>query len=61
MFAGDGECDACPLTQGASTEDEMFVLLGSVTTALPEPTAEWLGVSVLGVLGWLARRRRANA
>lgn len=24
----DGECDACPLTGGVTTEDEMFVLLG---------------------------------
>jgi cysteine-rich repeat protein len=27
--AGDGFCDACPLTGGVTTEDEMFVLLGS--------------------------------
>lgn len=27
--AGDGVCDACPLTGGVTTEDEMFVLLGS--------------------------------
>jgi hypothetical protein len=27
--AGDGRCDACTLTGGVSTEDEMFILLGS--------------------------------
>ncbi|HWP66005.1 MAG TPA: hypothetical protein VNO26_08845 [Candidatus Limnocylindria bacterium] len=27
--AGDGICDACPLTGGLTTDDEMFILLGS--------------------------------
>jgi cysteine-rich repeat protein len=27
--AGDGDCDACPLTGGFTTEDEMFILLGN--------------------------------
>ena len=27
--AGDGSCDACPLTGGESTENEMFLMLGS--------------------------------
>lgn len=27
--AGDGVCDACLLTGGVTTEDEMFILLGS--------------------------------
>ena len=26
--AGDGECDACPVRGGTTTEDEMFILLG---------------------------------
>jgi hypothetical protein len=26
---GDGDCDACPLTGGFRTEDEMFVLFGN--------------------------------
>lgn len=26
--AGDGLCDACPLTGGVTTEDEMFILMG---------------------------------
>jgi hypothetical protein len=26
--AGDGSCDACPITAGATTENEMFVLTG---------------------------------
>jgi hypothetical protein len=27
--ANDGDCDACTLTGGVSTEDEMFILIGS--------------------------------
>jgi len=27
--AGDGVCDACPLRGGVTTEDEMFILLGT--------------------------------
>ena len=27
--AGDGDCDACPVAFGTTTEDEMFVLLGA--------------------------------
>ena len=26
---GDGVCDACPVLGGVTTEDEMFILLGS--------------------------------
>jgi hypothetical protein len=26
---GDGECDACPVRFGTTTEDEMFILLGA--------------------------------
>jgi hypothetical protein len=26
--AGDGSCDACPITAGVTTEDEMFILIG---------------------------------
>ena len=26
--AGDGDCDACPLLGGLTTEDEMFIFLG---------------------------------
>lgn len=35
--ANDGLCDACPITGGESTENEMFILIGSYyvdTTAL---------------------------
>lgn len=28
--AGDGECDACPVRGGVTTEDEMFILLGDM-------------------------------
>ena len=27
--AGDGVCDACPLTGGFRTKDEMFILFGN--------------------------------
>lgn len=27
--ANDGDCDACPLTGGFRTEDELFVLFGN--------------------------------
>ena len=27
--AGDGDCDACPLTGGMRTTDEMFILFGN--------------------------------
>jgi len=27
--AGDGDCDACPLRGGVTTEDEMFILMGA--------------------------------
>lgn len=33
---GDGVCDACPLTGGVTTEDEMFILLGIYYT-VPVP------------------------
>jgi hypothetical protein len=33
--AGDGECDACPLSGGVTTEDEMFVLLGEYYVPTP--------------------------
>ena len=28
--AGDGWCDACEITSGLTSDDEMFVLLGSI-------------------------------
>jgi hypothetical protein len=30
--AGDGECDACSVRFGTTTEDEMFILLGAFFT-----------------------------
>jgi hypothetical protein len=37
--AGDGDCDACPITGGESTENEMFILIGSMFIAdgFPQP------------------------
>jgi hypothetical protein len=37
--AGDGVCDACPLVGGVTTEDEMFILLG--TYYCPEGSDCW--------------------
>jgi hypothetical protein len=33
--ANDGSCDACPITGGESTENEMFILIGSYFLAQP--------------------------
>ena len=44
--AGDGLCDACPLTGGVTTDDEMFILLGSYV-CLPGSDCE-AGVCVAG-------------
>lgn len=46
--AGDGACDACPVRGGVTTEDEMFILLGSYyiddgSTAGPEITPANVG------------------
>jgi len=37
--AGDGWCDACPITGGESTENEMFILLGQyyIAEGYPQP------------------------
>lgn len=33
---GDGMCDACPISGGLTTDDEMFVMLGGTAVPLPE-------------------------
>jgi hypothetical protein len=38
--AGDGWCDACPITGGESTENEMFVLFGAQYIDPTGPGAE---------------------
>ena len=53
--AGDGVCDACPITFGVSTEDEMFVLLGTRFLSVPEPSAGACGVVALLALFGLHR------
>jgi hypothetical protein len=37
--AGDGDCDACRITGGESTENEMFILIGStyIADGFPQP------------------------
>lgn len=35
--AGDGMCDACPITGGESTENEMFILIGAYYRVKPAP------------------------
>jgi hypothetical protein len=54
--AGDGDCDACPVHGGVTTEDEMFILLGSYYQ-VPEPVAPLLGAAAFAAIGALARRR----
>jgi len=54
--AGDGDCDACPVHGGVTTEDEMLILLGNYYLT-PEPGVAVLGAAALGALGALARRR----
>ncbi|MEE2673222.1 MAG: hypothetical protein VX466_05465 [Myxococcota bacterium] len=57
--AADGFCDACAITAGVTTEDEMFVLITS--TFVPEPP---VGVGVatgLVMLALLNARRRSRA
>ncbi len=56
-MAGDGDCDACPVHGGVTTEDEMFILLGSYYT-VPEPEASWLGVAALAAIATLGARKR---
>lgn len=56
---GDPEealCDACAARGGVTTEDEMFILLGSFY--IPEPGATSLGVAAAGALATLVGRRR---
>jgi cysteine-rich repeat protein len=54
--AGDGDCDACPVHGGVTTEDEMFILLGNYYL-IPEPGLAALGAVALGALGALSRQR----
>jgi cysteine-rich repeat protein len=56
--AGDGVCDACDAMGGFTTEDEMFILLG--TYFVPEPSSTLLAAAALTALGVLSRRRRAR-
>jgi len=59
---GDPEnewCDACVARGGVTTEDEMFILLGSYY--IPEPGATALGVAAAAALAGLARGRRKRA
>jgi len=48
-------CDACPARGGVTTEDEMFILLGSYY--IPEPGTAALGGAAVGALALLGRRR----
>jgi len=54
-----GECDACPVLGGVTTEDEMFILLGRYyVSSVPEPSAGFMIFSGLTSMIYLARRRR---
>jgi cysteine-rich repeat protein len=48
-------CDACPIRGGVTTEDEMFILMGSYF--IPEPDAVLLAGAALAALAWRARRK----
>ena len=54
--AGDGVCDACFAMGGFTTEDEMYILLG--TYYIPEPATALLGLSALATLLGLRRIRK---
>jgi cysteine-rich repeat protein len=56
--AADGFCDACAITGGVTTEDEMFILITS--SYVPEPGAGWMAGATLSTLIAIraARRRR---
>ena len=54
-----GTCDACPVRGGVTTEDEMFILIGSYY--VPEPAQALLALAaVLTVSGLRRRRARRN-
>jgi hypothetical protein len=55
---GDGVCDACFSMGGFTTEDEMYILLGSYY--IPEPAAGLLWLSALVTLAGLRRGRRVG-
>ena len=56
--AGDGVCDACFAMGGFTTEDEMYIFLGSYY--IPEPATALLGLSALATLLGLRRIRKAR-
>ncbi len=49
--AGDGFCDACPITGGESTENEMFILIGQyfIAEGFPQPEGDLLPVGIASV------------
>jgi hypothetical protein len=51
-------CDACPARGGVTTEDEMFILMGSYF--IPEPGASSLALAAGAALAGLAGGRRAR-
>ena len=56
LFANDGVCDACTVSGGFTTEDEMFILTGSFY--VPEPPFALGIIPGLVLLGLLNARRK---
>ncbi|MFP6640151.1 MAG: hypothetical protein VCC04_07900, partial [Myxococcota bacterium] len=57
--SNDGHCDACPVMGGFTTEDEMFILIGSYF--IPEPASSQLLYWAILTLTGLAARRSKRA
>ncbi|HEY8518219.1 MAG TPA: hypothetical protein VIS07_22130 [Candidatus Binatia bacterium] len=58
--AGDGFCDACRITGGESTENEMFILLGQYYVPDEDPDAEGPRPGQIGALASASAARRSD-
>jgi len=58
LACDSGVCDACPVRGGVTTEDEMFILIGSYY--VPEPAQALLALAALLTISGLRRRSRGR-